>query len=651
MVTRTRHRTPHRPQRHRVLTTARPPQMVSKMINFASVPRYATVSMALRRLLQPEAGQRLEPVGGELGAAGPGVPSSPFCRVVCRRKSGAGTPRRLVSGRALGSGRGCDHPAREELRGSSGRRGVWNRMNRSDGVWRRVLPPVRTNRRARGRGAGVERVLPAVAVALAVALVPGGAAWGDAPPPEFAPKADYPTGTLPYSVAMGDFNGDGKPDLAIANYGDNSVSVLLGVGDGTFGPKTDFPTDVAPQSVAVGDFNADGKLDLVTANSFGHNVSVLLGVGDGTFGAKTDFSTGATPRSVAVGDFNADGKPDLATANQDGSSVSVLLGVGDGTFGPKTDYPVGSDPLQMAVGDLNEDGNLDLAVVNGSDHDLSVLAGNGDGTFGTKTDFPTGTNPGYVAVGDLDEDGKPDLAVANNSDNTVSVFLNQTELRTLTVTKSAVEADFRKAGDILDYTYTVTNTGTVALTDVKVEDPGTAGVGCGTNQLAVGESTTCKGTHTVTESDVTAKAVTNQATATGMDGEQSATATSDQVIVHLSALALTLTSADTEFTAPGQTIDYSYTVTNTGSTPLSKVTVTDDNPATTVTCPADTLDPGASLNCSASLTTTVADQQANDITTIAGTTATAPGGQINATSTPLTTPYTGPNLTWQPVTP
>jgi hypothetical protein len=238
--------------------------------------------------------------------------------------------------------------------------------------------------------------------------------------PLFGGKFDFATGSYPYSVAIGDLNGDGIPDLATANYGSASVSVLLGTGDGTFTPRTDFTTGNSPRFVAIGDLNADGKPDLVTANLFSAKVSVLLGHGDGTFGTKTDFSTGSQPYAVAIGDLNADGKPDLAVANSVSNTVSVLLGNGSGTFGAKTDYPTGSGPRSVAIGDLNGDGKPDLAVAAGVG--ISLLPGNGNGTFGPKTDITTGSQPVSVAIGDVNVDGNPDLVVANYNSNTISVL-------------------------------------------------------------------------------------------------------------------------------------------------------------------------------------------------------------------------------------
>src|SRR5207244_2292893 len=129
----------------------------------------------------------------------------------------------------------------------------------------------------------------------------------------FGPKTDFATGGNPRSVAVGDVNGDGAPDLVAANYGSSTVSVLLGVSapaTRVFGPKTDVATGAYPHSVAIADLNGDGKRDLIAANANDSTVSVLLGTGAGTFGVKTDFPTGALPLSVAVADLNGDGKPD-----------------------------------------------------------------------------------------------------------------------------------------------------------------------------------------------------------------------------------------------------------------------------------------------------------------------------------------------------
>ena len=239
----------------------------------------------------------------------------------------------------------------------------------------------------------------------------------------FAAAVNYDVGHNPISVAVADFNLDGKPDVAVANFGSNTVSILLGIGDGTFNAPVNNPVGGFPRAVAVGDFNRDGKPDLAVANYFIDDVSVLLGVGDGTLGAAVNYAVGNHPYSVAVADFNRDGKPDLAVANSESSNVSVLLGVGDGTFGAAVNYTAGTNPSSVAVGDFNLDGKPDLAVANGLSNDVSVMLGVGDGTFGASVNYTAGIEPASVAVDDFNCDGKPDLAVANVLSNDVSVML------------------------------------------------------------------------------------------------------------------------------------------------------------------------------------------------------------------------------------
>jgi hypothetical protein len=244
----------------------------------------------------------------------------------------------------------------------------------------------------------------------------------------FQSPQSYYAGGLPFSVAVGDFNGDGKQDLAVANYGSNNVSVLLGKGDGTFQTALSvlsLPDGSFPLSVAVGDFNGDGKPDLAVATYYSAAVSVLLGKGDGSFGAAPSYAAGSNPNSVAVGDFNGDGKLDLAVANAGSNNVSVLLGQGDGTFLPAQSVPAGASPGSVAVGDFNGDGIPDLAVANIGSNNVSLLLGKGDGTFLPAVNYPAGDNPRSVAVGDFNGDGIPDLAVANFGSGTVSVLLGQ----------------------------------------------------------------------------------------------------------------------------------------------------------------------------------------------------------------------------------
>jgi hypothetical protein len=243
---------------------------------------------------------------------------------------------------------------------------------------------------------------------------------------QFGSATLFNTGSLPQSVAVGDFNGDTQADLATADWGSGKVSVLLGRGDGSFGGPTDFGAGAHPASVAVGDFNGLGPPDLAVANNGSDNVSVLLGRGDGTFSGPTNFDAGGGPESVAVGNFNADFYPDLAVADK-GGGVSVLLGGPAGSFSKPTPFGAGQAPVSVAVGNFNGDPHPDLAVANSGSSNVSVLLGKGDGTFiSGPGPFDAGDSPSSVAVGDFNGDAHPDLAVANSIYfGTVSVLLGQ----------------------------------------------------------------------------------------------------------------------------------------------------------------------------------------------------------------------------------
>ncbi|HEX3557712.1 MAG TPA: FG-GAP-like repeat-containing protein, partial [Pyrinomonadaceae bacterium] len=239
----------------------------------------------------------------------------------------------------------------------------------------------------------------------------------------FSAATNFATGTTPHRAAVSDFNLDGKQDLAVADAGSNNVSVLLGDGAGGFSAATNFNVGTAPISVAVADFNGDGQPDIVAANRDSNSVSVLLGDSAGNFLAATSFNVGSSPQSVAVGDFNGDGQPDIVAANFSSANVSVLLGNGAGGFSAATNFNVGSNPLSVVVSDFNADGKQDLAVANQVSNNVSVLLGDGAGGFSAATNFNAGNAPFDVKVGDFDGDGNQDLAVANQGANSVSVLL------------------------------------------------------------------------------------------------------------------------------------------------------------------------------------------------------------------------------------
>jgi hypothetical protein len=252
--------------------------------------------------------------------------------------------------------------------------------------------------------------------------------------PTFLPPATFPVGVNPHAVTVADINHDGTPDLVVVNAGpssasnsQSSLSVLLGKGDGTFQPAITTPilnggaAGGNAQSVAVGDFNGDGKLD-VALNTSGSPanpaVEVLLGKGDGTFQANhLILGVGQTPLSVAAGDFDHNGALDLVTANNNGT-LSLLLGNGDGTFQPRVDLNVGGAPRTVAVGDFNGDGKLDVVTAQQLTDSVSVLLGNGNGTFARPLVFAaSGVNftPESMVVADVNGDGKLDLAIKSVS--------------------------------------------------------------------------------------------------------------------------------------------------------------------------------------------------------------------------------------------
>jgi hypothetical protein len=243
---------------------------------------------------------------------------------------------------------------------------------------------------------------------------------------KFQSRADIVVGSMPSAVATGDFNNDLKSDMVVANRSDNNILLLLGNGDGTFTPAPGSPpqTGSKPSAVIAIDLNNDTKLDLVTTNSGDNTVSVLLGNGDGTFQSASSFAVGKRPAAVIADDFNGDGKKDLAVCNQNDLTVSILLGNGDGTFQAQRAFFTGalSSPVALADGDFGN-GRLDLAIAASGTGNVAVLLGDGHGGFSSAAGYAAGTNPSGVVVDDFNGDGKLDLAVSNHGSNNVSILL------------------------------------------------------------------------------------------------------------------------------------------------------------------------------------------------------------------------------------
>jgi len=266
-------------------------------------------------------------------------------------------------------------------------------------------------------------------------------------------------------LATGDFNHDGKIDVAVTDYLTGFVYILLGNGDGTFNLSAQYLIGSGPTSFFVEDFDGDGNLDLVFAcghpdalftQPFTQTVGVLFGKGDGTFVGASTYNVPGNPNSMVAADFNGDGKPDLAISGM--SPISILLnsgggrfqaattvdggggtysqvaaadlngdgkidlvvnnvvhlGNGDGTFqGPQTVPGAADDASAVAIGDFNNDHKLDLAIANLSENSVTIALGNGSGTFSAGATIPVGNNPMFVTTGDFNHDGNLDLAVVN----------------------------------------------------------------------------------------------------------------------------------------------------------------------------------------------------------------------------------------------
>ena len=248
-----------------------------------------------------------------------------------------------------------------------------------------------------------------------------------------AAKSPFLTGEArAVSATIGDFNGDAKTDVAVVNFSSGNVSVMLGDGLGGLARAPGSPTStngLHPGPAAAGDFNGDGKLDLAVANESG-NVVVLKGDGTGRLSRAGASPFGLSPTGLGAGDFNADGKLDVAVANATGT-VTILLGNGTGGLSLLPAAApvniVGTAPSSLAVADLDFDGRLDIAVANAGSGNVSVLRGDGGGRFGPAPGTPVstgGASPSALALGEMNGDGKLDLVAVNAGSASVAVLLN-----------------------------------------------------------------------------------------------------------------------------------------------------------------------------------------------------------------------------------
>jgi hypothetical protein len=244
------------------------------------------------------------------------------------------------------------------------------------------------------------------------------------PPDPFYYFASYAVGKNPTTVTTADFNRDQITDVVTTNISSNTISLLFGVGDGTFRDQVQIRVCQEPRSLAVNDFNQDGQLDLVLACSGSDQISIMFGRGNGKFEEGPQYPVHRTPISVASEDINGDGHPDLAVALRN-DKVKIFLGSAKGQFRPGVQYEYGDTPTSVALKDLNQDGRPELIVTNGGPmlSAVSVWIGNGDGTFRDPKDYKTGRRPLGVSFADFNNDQRIDLLVINGEGDSFTTFL------------------------------------------------------------------------------------------------------------------------------------------------------------------------------------------------------------------------------------
>lgn len=330
----------------------------------------------------------------------------------------------------------------------------------------------------------------------------------------FTFKGNFATGTgsAPVGLVVGDFDGNGTLDLAVSNSGSNNLSVLYGVGDGTFGNPVNFSISpgqgpintgslLNPHGITTADLNGDKKLDLIVTNSGGTTITVLLNDGTGKYPAPLtkSYNVGTNPSAVAVADFNGDGKPDIAVANQGSNSITVLFNDGSGGFGgaPVT-LTTGKGPSAILALDYNGDGNQDIAVANGTDNTIQVFLGNGNGTFQSPLSVTVGNGPAALVSGNFTGAGSTDLLTANGTANNVTVVVNN---RGALV--SATSPGAKQYGTLASISASVAPAVKGLATPTGTVQPMEAGIPAGAatpltgGQATVSTSTLSAGTHNI----------------------------------------------------------------------------------------------------------------------------------------------------------
>jgi hypothetical protein len=241
----------------------------------------------------------------------------------------------------------------------------------------------------------------------------------------------------PVSIAVGDLNNDHWLDIVVTNDGTHSISIFFGRGNGSFGNQITYSTgyDSFPYSVLVAHINNDHYLDIAVANYGTDTVGIFLGYGNGSFKAQKTYSTNlrSRPYSIAEDDFNSDGYLDIVVANSGSDNVGVLLGFGNGSFLSQMTYSLSpeSRPQSIVIGDFDQDDKLDIAVSNYDTNNISILIGYGNGSFAAPTMQSTGIDsaPFGMTAGDFNNVNQSDIAVTNVGTNKVFVLIGYTMMQ------------------------------------------------------------------------------------------------------------------------------------------------------------------------------------------------------------------------------
>jgi hypothetical protein len=264
----------------------------------------------------------------------------------------------------------------------------------------------------------------------------------------FKGPSTFGTHLAPISIAVADFNGDGNLDIATANRSSNDISVLLGNGNGTFAKAVNYSAGTGgpdPVSIIAADVNGDGKPDLIVADLGTKSISVFINTGTGTFNAAVKYTVGNSPSAVAVADLNGDGSPDIAVTNSADNTVTVLFNNGSGTFTTNATYSTGTTPSDIVIADFNGDSHNDLAITNQGSNNVSILLNTGTGAFNPAANYCvanangacTAVSPVSLVAIDLNGDNIPDLAIASLSSSVTTLLNNGSGAFTFTGTASS----------------------------------------------------------------------------------------------------------------------------------------------------------------------------------------------------------------------